>query len=383
MKAKSKTTNRNGGKVAANEKSSPAKRRRYVSQADVPRHDIEEALRVARAISDNYGKQPTAPVDVAAAMGMSPTGGPFRSLAGASLAYGFTEGGPKASHIALTTLGRRAVAPTAEGDDAAARREAVMRPRVIREFVEKYNGSRLPKPEIGANVLEAMGVDRPATAETLALILSGAESVGFLRDINGIKYVSLDSKPKVEELDREPPDPDTGALDDGSVEQVDISLGSDDGESEQADSTQLVRRVFITHGKKSKKIVEQLKEILGFGDFEPVVAAENETPAIPVPEKVLDDMRSCGAAVIHISGEQRVLDQAGEEHVMLNENVLIEIGAALALYGSKRFILLVEEGVELPSNLRGLYEARYNGDQLDQTATMKLLRAFKDFRQQP
>jgi len=52
---------------------------------------------------------------------------------------------------------------------------------------------------------------------------------------------------------------------------------------------------------------------------------------------------------------------------VLNPNVLIEIGAALALYG-KRFILLVEEGTDLPSNLQGLYQARYSGGKLDYDA---------------
>ena len=64
---------------------------------------------------------------------------------------------------------------------------------------------------------------------------------------------------------------------------------------------------------------------------------------------------------------------------MLNQNVLIEIGAAMALYG-RRFILLVEEGTKLPSNLLGLYEVRYEGGKLDYEATMKLLKAFNDFR---
>ena len=64
---------------------------------------------------------------------------------------------------------------------------------------------------------------------------------------------------------------------------------------------------------------------------------------------------------------------------MLNANVLIEIGAAMALFGRK-FILLVEKGVTLPSNLQGLYEVRFEGSKLDYEATMKLLKAFNDFK---
>lgn len=137
-------------------------------------------------------------------------------------------------------------------------------------------------------------------------------------------------------------------------------------------------RVFITHGK-NRKILEQVKELVLFGKFEPVVAQERETSAKPVPDKVMDEMRSCQAAVIHVGSEGVLLDKAGNHVPQVNGNVLIEIGAAMALYG-RNFILLVEEGVPLPSNLQGLYECRYSGDELNMPATMKLLKAFNEFK---
>ena len=95
-------------------------KRRYVSQSDVPLHTLDEALRVPRAIADNYGKQPTRPLDVAAALEIQPTSSRFRTLAGAALTYELTDGGPKAEQIGLTDLARRIVAPMEEGDDLAA-----------------------------------------------------------------------------------------------------------------------------------------------------------------------------------------------------------------------------------------------------------------------
>ena len=136
-------------------------------------------------------------------------------------------------------------------------------------------------------------------------------------------------------------------------------------------------RVFITHGKNGK-ILASIKEIVAYGKFEPVIAQEHETAAKPVPDKVLDDMRSCHAAVIHVGSEGTLFEKDGKEHTQVNGNVLIEIGAAMALYG-RNFILLVEEGVKLPSNLQGLYECRYKGDELSGDATLKLLKAFNEF----
>ena len=119
--------------------------------------------------------------------------------------------------------------------------------------------------------------------------------------------------------------------------------------------------------------------MVAYGKFEAVVAQERETAAKPVPDKVMDDMRGCQAAVIHVGVDGVLFDNEGAEVAQINGNVLIEIGAAMALYG-RNFILLVEEGVKLPSNLQGLYECRYSGDELNMPATMKLLKAFNDFK---
>lgn len=138
-------------------------------------------------------------------------------------------------------------------------------------------------------------------------------------------------------------------------------------------------KVFITHGK-NRKVLDQIKEIVSYGNYQPVVAQENETIAKPVPDKVMDDMRACSAAVIHVSSEGTYKDAGGKERPKINDNVLIEIGAAMALY-KRNFILVVEEGLDLPSNLQGLYQCRYAGDELGMEATMKLLKAFKEFRE--
>jgi predicted nucleotide-binding protein len=137
-------------------------------------------------------------------------------------------------------------------------------------------------------------------------------------------------------------------------------------------------RVFITHGK-NKKILDQMKEIVSYGGYDPIVSVERESSAKPVPDKVMADMRTCGAAVIHVAIDNVLFDKEGNEVPQIYGNVLIEIGAAMALYGNK-FVLLVEEGLKLPSNLQGLYECRYKGDELSGGATMKLLKAFNDFK---
>ena len=376
-----------GNDQTASETPAPAKRAR-VSQSDVPAYSLDDALRVALAISNEYGKQPTRPVDVATALQMMPNAGHFKMLTGAAVAYGITEGGARADMIELSDLGRRIVAPTEEGDDLTARREALLRPRVVREFLQKYDGSPLPSPTIALNVLESLGVPRERTAQTHELILSSAENLGLLNDINGRKLVNLRASGGARPLQLVP-DPEAAEADDDEDETLEDEAalqlaptgepkGSPAAPTTSTPDKAANRRVFISHGS-NRKIVDQLRELLSFGDFEPVVSVDKESTAKPVPKKVMDDMRSCGAGIIHVGTERTITDSDGNEHVILNENVLIEIGAAMALWG-ENFILLVEEGAKLPSNLQGLYEARYAGTALDHDATMKLLRTFKEFK---
>lgn len=95
----------------------------------------------------------------------------------------------------------------------------------------------------------------------------------------------------------------------------------------------------------------------------------------------MDDMRSCSAAVIHVGSEGFLTDDDGNKHAQINPNVLIEIGAAMALYRG-RFILVVEQGVGLPSNLQGLYESRYSGSAIEFQAGMKILKALRGLKAQ-
>ena len=177
----------------------------------------------------------------------------------------------------------------------------------------------------------------------------------------------------------ESPAEPTDDLDEGGEDVADHYPGSSPSALSTPDTgPSKGNKVFITHGKNTK-ILSSIKEIVAFGKFVPVVAMEHETAAKPVPEKVMDDMRDCQAAVIHVSSEGTLTDDDGNQVSRINENVLIEIGAAMALY-RRNFVLLVEEGVRLPSNLQGLYECRYKGDELSGDATIKLLKAFNEFK---
>lgn len=375
----------------------PVEKRTYLKQSDVPGASLEEALRIPQAILDHYAGKPTAPLYVAKALNVDPKGSQLKLLSGASIAFGLIEGGAQASSISVTELAKRILRPKVEGSDAAAKCEAVLMPRVFGEFLRNYDGHPFPRQDIAMNVLEDLGVPRDKAPEVLERIDSSARMVGFIEEIKGKPYVSLsgNGNAPTPSLDGKVPDAVEGDRTERSKINESSSPAVIPAQAPQSASLPVLsgrstalataiadderrRRVFITHGK-SRELVDPIKRLLEFGELIPVVSVERQSVSKPVPEKVMDDMRACGAAIIHVDADRTVVDQSGAEHVLLNPNVLIEIGAAMAFYG-RRFILLVREGVKLPSNLQGLYEVRYADETLDAHSTIRLLEAIKDIK---
>lgn len=372
----------------------PSEKRTYIKQSDVPSASLEEALRIPQAIIDHYAGKPTAPLYVAKALNIDPNGRQIRLLSGASSAFGLIEGGAQAASISVTDLAKRILRPKEEGSDLLAKREAVLLPRVFGDFLRNYDGHPFPRQDIALNVLEDFGVPREKANDVLERIESSARLVGFIEEIKGKPYVSLNSNNS---------ESDHALLENQAIELYgdtqEISIGTEKSTFVPKVSpfapqprpanriTPLAsaivederrRKVFITHGK-SRDLVDPIKKLLEYGELTPVVSVERQSVSKPVPEKVMDDMRACGAAIIHVEADRTFSDKDGNDHVVLNPNVLIEIGAAMAFYG-RRFILLVRNGVKLPSNLQGLYEVRYENDTLDAHATIKLLEAIKDIK---
>jgi predicted nucleotide-binding protein len=135
-------------------------------------------------------------------------------------------------------------------------------------------------------------------------------------------------------------------------------------------------RVFISHGSNND-IVEQIEVMLDVANIEAEIAEAEETTAIPVPEKVLNSMRRCSAGIIAVTVDEGRKDDEG--NYTLNENVLIEIGAAFVLY-DRRVVLLWDKRLTVPSNVQGLYRCEFEGDELSWSAGMKMMKAIQDFK---
>ena len=377
MDTKEKTT-QTEGKAKATQKT-------RISQNTLPLFSLENVLIIAQAIKENFAGKPTAPLLVAEACRISPTSSNWRYLTGCSIAYGITSGGCNAQEIQLTDLGERIVSPLEDGDDLQAKRQAVLMPTILKEFYMMYNRNKLPRKDIGLNVLQKKGVPVERLEATWAIIRKNAEYVGILRVISGNEYIYLDDdRPTIKAVSSSTVQNTEETFDDEVIpDELAERLRIDIPNKPKAEEPVEIKRhekpnVFISHGKNSQVIIDQLKELLSYGQMVPIVSIERETTAVPVPDKVFSDMRNCDAGIINIV-EEEFPSENGTKVKRLNENVLIEIGAAIALY-EKRVILLSKKGTQLPSNLQGLYRCEYEGDQLDYSATIKLLKTIQELR---
>jgi predicted nucleotide-binding protein len=137
------------------------------------------------------------------------------------------------------------------------------------------------------------------------------------------------------------------------------------------------QRVFISR-RDSGKFLEHVKELVASGQFEPVVAWQRSTAGGMCD--LIEEMRGCDTAIIHVTAGAASADT--DRQPRISGDVLIEIGAAMALYG-REFVLLVEGAIELPPYLRGLCESSYRGDELSKPAILRLLHAVSKFTERP
>ncbi|HEX5507820.1 MAG TPA: hypothetical protein VFX37_04885 [Pseudolabrys sp.] len=127
------------------------------------------------------------------ALDLSPTSSQWRMLAGCALAYGLTTASFSAERIALTDLGRRIVMPTIEGDERAAAVEALLRPRIMKDFFQKYDKNKFPRDDIAKNVLAQMGIPHDRIDGYLEIVVKNGKDFGLIRDTKTGPFVAIET----------------------------------------------------------------------------------------------------------------------------------------------------------------------------------------------
>jgi len=332
-----------------------SKKKPSLIQSDLPSVSLKEALRIATALRDNYNLNSATPLDVGLAIGIAPTSGGFRTLASAALAFGITSGGWNASEIALTDLGKRIVAPTSEGEDDDATQEAFEKPRITKEFLAKYNNGKLPSETVLKNVLNGMGVPFEITDRAHKLLVSGLREQGYIRSMNDAEFVQRPAggnRNSVVPISESPADEDPNTNDVREEKLEDQTFNEDQQTPTHPITPERPNAIFLGHGK-NKQPLEQLTKILDEYHIPHKEAIAEANAGRPIPTKVADTMRECGAAILVFTADEKFYDEQGNELWRPSENVVHELGAASMLY-ENRIIIFKEEGVTLASNFSSI-----------------------------
>jgi len=343
-------------------------KRKYATTA-YPKNSLMDALRIAQSIKDNSAGKPFDRLDLAKSLKYSPASSTFRMLITASSRYGLIVGNYNSKEISLTPLGRSIIYPQNPEEKADGLKKALFNIDLFKRFFTDYENNKLPDVEYLANTLNrTYGIPTKDCADCYEMIVKNAEELKILDDISGAKWIHLSklSKAEVTQTITQPPS--------GEEEEIPPIIE----EEKPPPTTPKVEKpiVFISHSKNAT-IVDQLKTILEFGEFDFKIAEETETTAIPIPEKVFGLMRQCNCAILNVSADEQEKKPDGTYGV--NANVLTEIGGAFLQY-NRKVILLVDKRVQLPSNLQGLYRCEYEGDELAFSTYLKLQKTLAEFR---
>jgi len=120
--------------------------------AKYPRHSVDKALRIPKAILEENGGHASTPTQAAGYLGLSTAKGPFAVEIGSAKKYGFLDS-PEQGKIQPTELARRILRPKSQEDQLNAYRAAVLSAPDISDVYKHYRGENIPQDTFFKNTL--------------------------------------------------------------------------------------------------------------------------------------------------------------------------------------------------------------------------------------
>jgi predicted nucleotide-binding protein len=116
------------------------------------------------------------------------------------------------------------------------------------------------------------------------------------------------------------------------------------------------QRIFIVHGREVASRAELELLITGLTSVKPIVLGEQANQGSTIIEKLEEHLGSSSSfAVVLLTGDDEGgLKDEGEAKPRARQNVILELGYAMAALGRRRVAILYQEGVEIPSDILGL-----------------------------
>lgn len=164
-----------GGKQKAKKVSAPAK---------YPRHSVDKALRIPKAILDqNAGKECTV-AESAKFVGVG-NHGPYTVEISSSIKYGFLSR-PADGRVAVTERAKQVLRPQSPSDALKGLRDAVLEAPVIKDVYGHYRGENLPDTEFLNNALvDKFGVPADKVDEFRGVFFESLQAAKLLEEHDG------------------------------------------------------------------------------------------------------------------------------------------------------------------------------------------------------
>lgn len=123
------------------------------------------------------------------------------------------------------------------------------------------------------------------------------------------------------------------------------------------------RKVFVVHGH-NHGFKETVARFLARLDLEPIILHEQADQGNTVIEKFEAHTENVSCAVVILTGDDLAAskDRLELKEIRARQNVILELGYFVGRLGRDRTFALVEEGVNLPSDIHGLIYIPMKGD---------------------
>lgn len=348
---------------------------------------LSKALTVASAIEDKASGETVSRLLLAELVDSTPTSRVFRDLVAASRFYDLTSGGINADEFGLTQLGRR-VTSGDETEVNAALKLAVLSVPAYKTFYERYSGKKVPAVgPLREFMAQQAEVDPTRVDEAIDFMLQDGTTAGFIKEMKGSKWVDLAGTPSPSSAaenatDRSEDGPDAGdEADSGHTPDPEPPAPEDHGQSNSSTGSPPGRdrpnAIFLGHGK-NRKPLDQLIKILDEYGIPHKEAIAEPNAGRPIPSKVADTMRQCGAAILIFSADEELFDADSRSVWRPSENVVHELGAASVLYDN-RIVIFKEDTVSLASNFSSIGYISFEHDKLIEKG-IELFRELVNFK---
>jgi len=160
------------------------------SKAKYPRHSIEKALRIPRAILEQNAGKECSEKESAKFVGVG-YAGPYQLEISSALKYGLLER-PSAKRLKITPLAKKILRPQNAEEEVKGLRESVLKAPDISDVYNHYRGENLPDTKFFRNaLLDTFNIPKEKISEFISIFIETLEKAQLLEK-RADKYRVLD-----------------------------------------------------------------------------------------------------------------------------------------------------------------------------------------------